>query len=119
MRTLAAVFLAIAANGAFPHDGPHPTAASTTRMRVAADRVLAALPPAARDKVSEPFDDRDRTDWHCTPRSRNGIALKELDAQGRDAVHALLKEALWATGYRKMVNIVELELVCELETFGR
>ena len=88
-------------------------------MRVAAERVLAALPPAARDKVSKPFDDRDRTDWHYTPRSRNGIALKELDAQGRDAVHALLKEALSAAGYRKVVNIVELELVLrELETFG-
>jgi hypothetical protein len=119
MRTLAAVLLAITANGAFAHDGPHPSAASATRMRVAAERVLAALPPAARDKVGKPFDDRDRTDWHYTPRSRNGIALKELDAQGRDAVHALLKEALSAAGYRKVVNIVELELVLrELETFG-
>ena len=66
-----------------------PTAA---RMRVAAERVLAALPPAAREKVARPFDDRDRVDWHYTPRSRNGVALKELDAQGRDAVHALLKD---------------------------
>ena len=34
-------------------------------------------------------------------------------------MHALLKEALSATGYRKVVNIVELELVLrELETFG-
>ena len=101
------------------HDGPHPSAATAARMRVAAEQVLAALPPAAREKVSRPFDDRDRTDWHYTPRSRNGIALKELDAQGRDAVHALLKEALSAAGYRKVVNIVELELVLrELETFG-
>ena len=119
MRTLAAVFLAVAANVAPAHDGPHASAASATRMRVAAERVLAALPPATRDKVGKPFDDRDRTDWHYTPRSRNGVALKELDAQGRDAVHALLKQALSATGYRKVVNIVELELVLrELETFG-
>ena len=119
MRILAAVFLAAVANGALGHDGPDASGASAVRMRVAAERVLAALPAAARDKVSRPFDDRDRTDWHYTPRTRNGIALKELDTQGRDAVHALLKEALSAAGYRKVVNIVELELVLrELETFG-
>jgi hypothetical protein len=88
-------------------------------MRLAAERVLAALPPAAREKVARPFDDKDRLDWHYTPRSRNGVALKELDPQGRDAVHALLKEALSATGYQKAVNIIELELVLrEMETFG-
>lgn len=119
MRILAALSLAALASGALAHDGPHPSSAAATRMRIAAERVLGALPPVAREKVSKPFDDRDRTDWHYTPRSRNGVALKELDAQGRDAVHALLKEALSAPGYRKVVNIVELELVLrELETFG-
>src|SRR6185436_8807474 len=58
-------------------------------------------------------------DWHYTPRSRNGVALKELDAKGREAVHALLREALSSAGYRKVVNILELELVLrEIETFG-
>jgi hypothetical protein len=119
MRMVAAVSLAALAAGVFAHDGPHSSAAAAARMRVAAERVLAALPPDARAKVSRPFDDRDRTDWHYTPRSRNGVALKELDARGRDAVHALLEEALSASGYRKVVNIVELELVLrELETFG-
>ena len=119
MRILALLLLASIAGIAPAHDGPHATGAAATRMRVAAERVLASLPPAARERVSRPFDDRDRTDWHYTPRSRNGVALKELDPAGREAVHALLKEALSATGYRKVVNIVELELVLrELETFG-
>ena len=88
-------------------------------MRQAAEALLAALPETARAKVALPFDDRDRTDWHYTPRSRNGAALKELDARGRDAVHALLKTALSASGYRKATNIIELELVLrEIETFG-
>lgn len=61
----------------------------------------------------------DRFDWHYTPRSRNGVSFKELDAKGRDAVHALVKVALSATGYRKIVNIIELEIVLrELATFG-
>jgi hypothetical protein len=94
-------------------------AALAARMRVSAERVLAALPPAAREKVLRPFDDGDRLNWHYTPRSRNGVALKELDAPGRAAVHALLKKALSTAGYNKVVNIIELELVLrEMETFG-
>ncbi|MEK6243319.1 MAG: DUF3500 domain-containing protein [Pseudomonadota bacterium] len=88
-------------------------------MRQAAETLLAGLPDSARAKVARAFDDRDRLDWHYTPRSRNGVALKELDARGREAVHALLRQALSAAGYRKAVNIIELELVLrEIETFG-
>ena len=88
-------------------------------MRLAAERLLAAVPESARAKMLRPFDDGDRLDWHYTPRSRNGAALKELDARGREAVHALLKTALSAAGHRKVVNIIELELVLrEIEAFG-
>jgi hypothetical protein len=94
-------------------------AAHAQAMRQAAEALLAGLPEAARGKVLRAFDDRDRLDWHYTPRSRNGAALKELDARGREAVHALLKTALSASGYRKAANIIELELVLrEIETFG-
>ena len=55
MRIPAALCLAAVAAVAFAHDGPHPSAATATRMRVAAERVLAALPPpAAREKVAGP-----------------------------------------------------------------
>jgi hypothetical protein len=88
-------------------------------MRQAAERLIAALPESARSKVQRPFDDQDRVDWHYTPRSRNGVAFKELDAKGREAIHALLQQALSTPGYRKVVNIIELELVLrEIETFG-
>jgi hypothetical protein len=88
-------------------------------MREAAQQVLAVLPAPLRTQAQRAFDDPDRFDWHYTPRSRNGVSFKELDAKGRDAVHALLKGALSATGYRKIVNIIELEIVLrELATFG-
>ncbi|MEA2696261.1 MAG: hypothetical protein QOI66_532 [Myxococcales bacterium] len=97
----------------------HPTAAVAGRMRSAADRLLAALPEKLRAQIQRSFDDVDRLHWQYTPGNRNGVALKQLDAAGRKAVHALLQEALSATGYRKVVNIVELELVLrEIETFG-
>jgi hypothetical protein len=116
---LCAAFLLAAAAAAFAHDAPHPTSAAASRMRQAAGRLLAALPEGARAKAVRPFGDRDRLDWHYTPRSRNGIALKELDAKGRAAVHELLQEALSAAGYRRVVNIIELEIVLrEIEAFG-
>jgi hypothetical protein len=88
-------------------------------MRQAAEHLLAAAPEATRAKMQRSFDDADRLDWHYTPRSRNGAAMKELDARGREAVHALLKTALSAEGYRKATNIIELELILrEIETFG-
>ena len=120
MRAVLALVLAVLAPTAAAQGAPaSPPEAVAARMRVAAEQLLAALPEPAREKVARPFDDRDRTDWHYTPRSRNGVALKELDRAGRDAVHALLREALSAAGYRKVVNVVELELVLrEIEAFG-
>lgn len=119
MRLLALLLALMAVRPAFAHDVAPAASATAARMRVAAERVVAALPPDARASLVRPFDDADRVNWHYTPRSRNGVSLKELDARGRDAVHALLKEALSAAGYRKVVNIIELELVLrEIETFG-
>jgi hypothetical protein len=105
--------------GASAHDVPHPTAREAESMRVAASHFLERLPVAERAQALRAFDDADRVQWHYTPRQRNGIALKSLDAAGRDAVHALLRQALSAVGHRKVVNIIELEAVLrELETFG-
>lgn len=121
-RTAARLFAALAlaaCTAVLAQDGAHPSAGAAARMREAAARFLAAVPEATRAKAVRPFDDRDRVDWHYTPRGRNGVALKELDAKGREAVHALLREALSAAGYRRVVNIIELELVLrEIEAFG-
>jgi Protein of unknown function (DUF3500) len=98
---------------------PHPTAASAENMRASMERLLAALSQESRSQALRPFEDRERTDWHYTPRSRNGVSLKDMDSRGRDAVHALLRTALSGAGYRKAVNIIELEIVLrEIETFG-
>lgn len=119
MKILLGFLLFASLQGAIAQDRALPANAAAARMRLAAEAVLAALPEAARAKVVRDFEDPDRLDWHFTPRSRNGVAFKELDAKGRDAIHALLRQALSATGYRKAVNILELEIVLrELETFG-
>ena len=108
-RLLLAALLACLAGGAWAQAG----------MRESVERVLATLPAPLRAQATKPFDDRDRVDWHYTPRSRNGVSFKEMDKAAREATHALLRSALSAAGYRKLTNIIELELVLrEIETFG-
>jgi len=118
MRFVLALAVLLAST-AWAQEKSPPTAAAAQRMRDAASLLMAVVPKATLLKILRPFDDRDRTDWHYTPRTRNGAALKELNGAGREAVHALLKQALSAQGYAKVVNIIELEIVLrEIETFG-
>lgn len=118
VRMLTMLLIGCAAAAA-AHDAPHPSARAAESMRAAAERLLGVLPPAARAQAQRPFADRDRIDWHYTPRTRNGVALKALDAPARDAVHDLLRQALSASGHGKIVNIIELETVLrEIEAFG-
>ena len=112
------MFMGLAAAAAGQDTG-HPSAAVAAKMRAGAERLLAVLSEPTRAQAVRPFEDRDRLDWHYTPRSRNGISLKEIDPAGREAVHNLLRAALSASGHRKVVNIIELEGVLrEIETFG-
>lgn len=98
---------------------PHPSAGAAQGMRAAAERLLVTLPEGLRDPAKRAFEDRDRLEWHYTPRNRNGLALKALDARGRAAVHALLREALSPAGYRKVTDVIDLERVLrEIEMFG-
>ena len=107
------VFTAVA------QDKPHPSAAAAAKMHAAVGQVLTTLNEQQKSRILRPFDDAERLDWHYTPRSRGGLSFKEMDKASRDAVHALLRTALSAAGYRKATNIIELEIVLrEIETFG-
>ena len=119
MRILISLLLLGLGVSAIAQDKAHPSAAIAVKMRESTERLLAALPEKSRAQAMRPFEDRDRLDWHFTPRSRNGIPLKDLDPAGREAVHGLLRISLSAAGYRKVVNIIELELVLrEIEMLG-
>src|SRR5437868_6528315 len=105
MRAFLLAFLLLPASASLAHDRPS-TSAVAAKMRVAAERALASMPERERAKAVRPFDDRDRLDWHYTPRGRNGVSFKELEGPAREAVHALLKQALSASGHAKVVNII-------------
>jgi len=92
---------------------------AAARMRSAAQALVASVDASRSAKLVLPFEGDARSDWHYTPRSRPGLSFADLDPAQRESVQRLLKAALSAIGHRKVLNIVELELVLrELETFG-
>jgi hypothetical protein len=100
--------------GAQPGGGP----SGAANMRAAASALMASVDDRRRAKLILPFADAQRTDWHYTPRSRPGLSFAELDRGQRDSVHKLLKTALSEVGHRKVVNIIELELVLKEMEFA-
>lgn len=80
---------------------------------------LDTLSPAKRRQAVFSFEDKERLNWHFIPRSRRGIALKEMNDHQRRATHALLRSGLSETGYEKAINTMKLEGVLRrIETFG-
>lgn len=87
---------------------------------VAAARGLTdATPSAARATLQQPFTDEARSDWHYTPRRREGIPWRDMSATQREATTALLRSALSDAGLTKIRAVMALEIALrELETFG-
>ena len=93
--------------------------AARTAMARAATALLSALDAGQRRAAVFPFVNDERMNWHYVPRSRSGVAFKEMSAAGRAAAHELIKASLSEIGYAKAVNVMKLEDVLrQLETFG-
>lgn len=113
--TLATAVLAAAARPARPQvaDAARPAIAR------AAAAFLSALESGQRRAAMFAFAQDERMNWHYVPRSRSGVAFKEMSAAGRAAAHELIKASLSAAGYTKAVNVMRLEeALRQLETFG-
>jgi len=78
-------------------------------MAQAALAFLESIGPGRRDDAVYPFDGAERADWHYVPRSRAGVALKDLKQEQRDLVFALLRTALSDQGMRKVEGVIQLE----------
>ncbi len=95
------------------------TATTTTVAVAAAQRLIDATSPAHRTLLLHPFTDAARSDWHYTPRSRDGLPWKAMSAAQRDATTALLRSALNEQGLEKVRALMALEITLrELESFG-
>ncbi|MBI5719544.1 MAG: DUF3500 domain-containing protein [Burkholderiales bacterium] len=85
----------------------------------AARRLIDAAAPAQRGLLLHPFTDAARSDWHYTPRRRDGLAWKAMPAALREATTALMRTALNERGLDKVRAVMALEITLrELEAFG-
>lgn len=92
-----------------------PSAAAEERVRDAmtdaAQRFLQTLSPTQRQQAVYPFTDDERFNWHFVPRKRNGLPLKQMTPDQRQAAMTLLRTGLSAQGYDKATSIMDLENV--------
>ena len=88
-------------------------------MSSAAKAFVETLAKKDRKRGVFEFEDRERFDWHYTPRRRQGIAIGDMNETQRATAHALLGTGLSEAGYEKAVQTMRLEAVLkEIETFG-
>lgn len=76
----------------------------------AARQLLQATPAAQRGDLLRPFSDVARSDWHYTPRRRDGMAWKGMSPAQREATTALLRTALNEGGLDKVRALMALEI---------
>ena len=74
-------------------------------MAKAADAFLATLDSAKRAKASLPFNSEERLNWHFVPKDRQGVPIKQMSAEQRQAALTLLRSGLSARGFTKVDTI--------------
>jgi hypothetical protein len=78
-----------------------------------------STPAGDRKQLDQPFSDAARSDWHYVPRSRTGIAWRDMNARQREATSQLLRSALSDAGVAKVHAVMALEIALrELESSG-
>src|SRR5205823_5689063 len=73
-------------------------AADRAAMARAASAFVGVLDSGQRRAAMFPFAQDERMNWHYVPRSRSGVAFKEMSAAGRAAAHELIKVSLSEVG---------------------
>jgi len=93
--------------------GARPLAHEPTHDRIAAaaEAFLESLSPEQLERARRPIVDDNRLDWHYVPRSRAGVAIRDLDAPQRTALHDLLRSTLSSQGYLQAGAVMELDQV--------
>jgi Protein of unknown function (DUF3500) len=96
-----------------------PVAAASTSAAAAALRLIETTAPGDRAQLQWSFDEQRRSDWHYTPRQRDGVAWKAMTPEQRLATTALLQSALNERGHDKVRALMALETTLrDLESSG-
>ncbi len=86
-------------------------AASEDGVAGAAATFLALLDDDARGQATYDLGHEEQFNWNFTPVSRNGLPLKDMTLEQRNATHDLLQTTLSSQGYHKANAIIELERI--------
>ncbi len=78
-------------------------------MAAAANDLLKMLTAKQKNAIQFDFDDNERYNWHYVPKSRKGLALKELSEAQAASAMKLLRTALSDSGFKKTNAIIQLE----------
>lgn len=112
-RGVLAFTLLVAMSTPFDLHAQAPSAAAAARQ------LLDATPAAQRPQLLLPFTEAARSDWHYTPRRRDGVPWKVMSVPQREATTALLRSALSERGLDKVRALMALEITLrQLEAFG-
>ena len=79
-----------------------------------ANSFLSSLTGEQKSKTVFPLDNEERFNWHYVPKSRKGIALRELSDEQKTRALDLLKSCLSPKGFAKTIDIIELEKVLKV-----
>jgi hypothetical protein len=90
----------------------------STVMVQAAQHFLGSLSPEQKERAQYKFEDEERFDWHFIPKTRKGLAIREMMPQQREMATALLAAGLSQTGLIKAENIMSLDQVLLLMEQG-
>ncbi len=87
---------------------------SYSQSTAIADQFINSLTSSQKKKAVLELDDDNRTRWHYFPSTfykREGITLKELSADQKKKLHALLNSYLSNKGYQKTLDVIEAEKI--------
>jgi hypothetical protein len=90
--------------------------ASAAEITAAVRAWLDRLDRGQREQATFPFETRERFVWAYTPGTREGLALREMGPDQREAAHAILRASLSTRTAGEVRSIIALESVLgELE----
>lgn len=70
---------------------------------------LSALDERRRARATFAFDDPERSVWAFTPGDRQGLALRDMSPDQRDAAMRIVEASLSARGAREVADVIALE----------
>ena len=94
-----------------PRQSEAASAADSTALAASARTFLSGLNDRQRDDASFSFDDPERANWGYVPRSRKGLALKEMNPGQRTGAFGLLSTGLSERGTQLAHGVIELERI--------